>query len=119
MDHEPADYQQQVRMWGMIMHLSQLANFLMPIAGIVIPIVIWQVKKNEMPELDIHGKIIVNWLLSSLVYGVLCVILLFALVGWLLLPALAVLGIAFPIIGGVKANNGEIWKYPLSITFIR
>ena len=119
MELQPAEYQQQVRMWGMIMHLSQLANFLLPVAGIVAPIVIWQIKKNEMPELDIHGKIIVNWLLSSLIYGVLCFFLVFALIGLFLLPALAVLGIVFPIIGGIKANSGEVWKYPLTIPFIR
>ena len=118
-EYGPVDREQQVRTWGMIMHLSQLANFLLPVAGIIIPIVIWQVKKNELPELDIHGKIIVNWMLGTLIYGVVCFLLVFALVGFVLLPVLAALGIIFPIIGGIKANNGEVWKYPLSIAFFR
>jgi uncharacterized Tic20 family protein len=33
--------------------------------------------------------------------------------------ALVIIGIVFPIIGGIKANNGEVWKYPLSIPFFK
>ena len=29
------------------------------------------------------------------------------------------ISIVFPIIGGIKANNGELWKYPLSIQFLK
>jgi uncharacterized Tic20 family protein len=119
MNLQPVPSDSQVRLWAMAMHLSQLANCIVPAAGIIIPIVIWQVKKNEMPELDVHGKIIANWLISALIYSVMSVLLLFALVGFILLPVLAVLAIIFPIIGGVKANNGEVWKYPLTITFFR
>jgi uncharacterized Tic20 family protein len=37
--------------------------------------------------------------------------------GMLLFALLGILAVVFPIIGGLKANNGEVWKYPLSITF--
>jgi uncharacterized Tic20 family protein len=60
-----------------------------------------------------------NWLISALLYGVLCIPLAFVFIGFFLALALAVLGIVFPIIGGIKANNGEVWKYPLSITFLK
>ena len=113
------DHEQQVRLWGMIMHLSQLANYLLPVAGIVAPIVLWQVKKTELPELDAHGKMIVNWLLSFMIYFFVSFLLVFIFIGFLFLAALFVLSIVFPIIGGIKANNGELWKYPLSITFFR
>ena len=59
----------------------------------------------------------VNWIISEILYGVLCVILLFVVVGLPLLVALGVLAVVFPIIGGIKANNGEVWRYPMSITF--
>ena len=29
------------------------------------------------------------------------------------------MGIVFPIIAGVKANNGELWEYPLTIKFLK
>ena len=110
--------EQQTRQWAMFLHFSLLAGFIIPIAGIAVPIVIWQIKKNELPEIDVHGKVVVNWLLSALIYGVIGGILVFVLIGIPLLMALAALCVVFPIIGGIKANTGEVWKYPLSITFL-
>src|SRR5947207_2717362 len=49
---------QQTRQWAMVLHLSQFAGYAVPLAGLIAPIVIWQVKKNELPGIDAHGKII-------------------------------------------------------------
>ena len=35
----------------------------------------------------------------------------------LLLPIVWIGGIVFMVIGGIKANTGEVWKYPLAIPF--
>lgn len=104
---------------GMFLHLSQLFNLILPPAGIIAPIVIWQVKKDEMPALDAHGKMVTNWLISCLIYGVISFVLTFVLIGLLGFLALALMGIIFPIIGGIKANNGEFWEYPLTIKFLK
>ena len=104
---------------GMFLHLSQLANLLIPLAGVILPIVLWQMKKDEMPALDAHGKMVVNWLISSLIYWVVSGVLSIVLIGFLGMLALVVMGIVFPIIGGIKANNGELWEYPLTIKFLK
>ena len=109
---------QNTRQWAMFLHFSQLAGFFIPFAGFIVPILIWQLKKEEMPELDIHGKIVVNWLISGLIYCFICSILVFVLVGVFLFMALGLIGVIFPIIGGIKANEGKTWKYPLSFNFI-
>ncbi len=111
--------EQRARQWAMFIHLSQLAGFLAPLAGLVIPILLWQIRKNELPGTDIHGKIVLNWILSEIVYFIGCVVLVFCLIGIPLLVALLVLGIIFPIIGALKANNGEAWPYPLSIEWLK
>ena len=72
-----------------------------------------------MPALDAHGKMVVNWMISSTIYAVVSLVLCLVLVGFLMLIALAVVGILFPIIGGIKANNGELWQYPLAIRFLK
>lgn len=113
------DVEQQTRQWAMFLHFSQLAGLVVPLAGLVVPIVVWQLKKPELPEIDVHGKIVVNWILSEIIYAVVSVALVFVFVGIPLLIALGVLAIVFPIIGGIKANNGEVWRYPLSIPFFR
>jgi uncharacterized Tic20 family protein len=104
---------------GMFLHISQLLNLLFPSLGIIAPILIWQLKKDEIPALDAHGKMIANWMISALIYSVVSGILCFVLIGFLGLAALFVMGIVFPIIGAVKANNGEFYEYPLTIKFLK
>ena len=104
---EASSEDQETRLWGMLLHLSVFAGYAIPIAGLVAPIVIWQVRKVDLPQIDVHGKIVVNWIISM------------ALIGIPLLILLGVLGLVFPIIGGIKANNGEAWEYPLSIQFFK
>ena len=105
----------QTRTWAMILHLSQLGNFVIPFSGVIAPIVIWQLKKDEMPELDAHGRIVANWLVSALLWGLVCLLLTLVVIGAFLAIALAVANVAFVIIGGIKANDGVAWKYPLSL----
>jgi uncharacterized protein len=109
----------EAQMWAMFLHLSQLGNFLVPFSGVVAPIVIWQLNKDKMATIDEHGKVVVNWMISAFIYAIVCALLVLLLIGIPLLIVLAVLGVVFPIIGGIKANNGEVWKYPLSITFLK
>lgn len=114
-----ASSDKNARMWSMFLHLSLLSNFIIPIAGIIAPIVIWQIKKDEYPIVDAHGKNAVNWIISAVIYGAVCLILTLAVIGIFLLAILGVLAIVFPVIAGIKANNGEVWKYPLSIQFLK
>ena len=111
------DHGKQARTWAMALHFSQFAVFAVPIAGIIAPIVIWQIKKDEYPEIDEHGKNVANWLISSFIYTLVSAILTVAVIGFALLLVLLVLDVVYPIVGGIKANNGETWKYPGSITF--
>jgi uncharacterized Tic20 family protein len=91
----------------------------LPVVGWLAPVLIWQLKKDELPGLDAHGRVVVNWLISEIIYAVVCGLLCFVCVGIPLLVVLGIIGIVFPIIGGVKAQNGEAWSYPGSIRFLR
>lgn len=118
MPARPVDIEQQTRQWAMLLHLSLLAGFVIPFGGLIVPILIWQLKKTELPGIDAHGKVVVNWIISLIIYAIVCGLLCLVLIGIPLLLILAVLHLIFPIIGAVKANEGELWKYPLSITFL-
>lgn len=107
------------RQMGMWLHLSQLANVILFPVGIIVPIVLWQTQKDKIPGLDAHGKMVVNWMISSVIYAVVSVVLMFVLIGFLTILAVGIMGIVFPIIGGMKANNGELWEYPLTIKFLK
>jgi len=106
-------------MWGMFIHLSQLLGFLLFGLGFIVPIVLWQVKKNESEVINQHGMIVVNWLITAVILGVIFSVLSYILIGIPLLLALGVVAVIFPIVGGIKANNGEIWHYPISIKFFK
>ncbi len=108
-----------VNRWSMFVHLSQLCGIMWPMAGWVVPIILWQIKKDESEIIDKHGKIVANWLLTTLIAGIVCILLVFILIGIPLLIALVVLNIVFPIIGAAKANDGKIWPYPMSIKFFK
>jgi uncharacterized Tic20 family protein len=101
----------------MILHLSLFAGHTIPLGGIIAPIVIWQVKKDEMPEIDEHGRNAANWVISNIIYLAVCIALCFVFVGIPLLIALAVLNVVFPAVAAIKANEGQVWKYPLAIPF--
>lgn len=101
--------------WAMILHLSQFAYYVVPFAGIVAPIVIWQIKKDEFPIIDKHGKIVVNWLITVTIAYCVCIPLIFAIVGIPLMIALSIAQVAFAIIGAVKASSGELWPYPCTV----
>jgi len=103
--------------WSMFIHLSLLCGFIFPFFGLIVPVILWQVKKNESQVIDKHGRIVVNWIITEIILSIMFGILCLLLVGIPLLAALIVLGIVFPIIGGIKANNGEAWSYPFSIKF--
>jgi uncharacterized protein len=107
------------RQWAMFLHFSQFFGFVLPLAGLIVPIVIWQVKKDELPWLDAHGKNVVNWMISEIIYFFASVLLVIVIVGIPLLIAMGVCAIVFPIIGGIKANNGVVWRYPMSIAFFK
>ena len=111
--------EQEMRQWAMFLHLSQLAGYILPLLGLVVPIIIWQSKKDQFPILDVHGKNVVNWIISELIYGAICFVLMVVVNGIPLLGILGILAVVFPIIGGIRANNGEVWRYPFTIEILK
>lgn len=146
------------RTYNVMMHLSQFSNYIFPFLGVIVPIVMWATRKEESKSVDVNGKIILNWTISTFIYGLVLVLLLVAAVlvfgggmalsgiayengtfdgfveespwmvfrflgtlGVILLPLIiiGILDFIFTIIGAVKASNGEVWNYPLSIRFFK
>lgn len=102
-----------------ITHLSQLITLITGFGSLLLPLVLWLTQKEKVYQMDAHGKNIVNFQLSLIVYAIICIplILLFGL-GLLGFVVLGIISIVFPIINAIRANNGETPKYPLSLNFI-
>lgn len=123
----PPNPESQARMWNMLCHISALAGMIgVPFGNILGPLVVWQIKKNEFPSVAIHGKAALNFQITMtialFVGAAAAFILSFLCVGFLLIPlvmVVALVGVVFAIIAGIKANNGEDYKYPCSIEFVK
>lgn len=102
-----------------ITHLSQLVMLVTGFGSLIVPLIIWATQKEKVFQMDTHGKNIINFQLSLIVYCIICVplILLFGL-GILGFVVLGIIAIVFPVINAIKASNGETPIYPLSFSFI-
>jgi uncharacterized Tic20 family protein len=98
-----------------LMHVSQFAGHVIPLAGFVAPILLWATKKDEDELVDLHGRIILNWLITALILGILGGILTFIIIGIPILIAVGICSVVFPIMGAIKASNNETWMYPFSL----
>lgn len=118
--NEPAQQPAPVRdretnQWAMFIHFSILAGWIVPIGGLIVPIILWQMKKDELPGIVPHAEVVLNWIVSSLVYALICFVLMIVVIGIFGFMALGLATIIFAIVGGIKANDGELWEYPGTI----
>lgn len=104
----------------MIMHLSQLLDFITGIGGFIVPLILWATQKDKIENMDEQGKEIMNFQISLFIYSIVCIPLIFLFgLGFLLLIVVGILGLIFPIINAIKASNGEPTNYPMTIRIIQ
>lgn len=112
-------YNMQERQWALICHLSALSGYVIPFGNLIVPIIIWSMKKDEFPAVDAHGKEVINFQISMTIWMIISGILIVLLIGIPLLIVLAIVQVVFVIIGAIKADSGQFYKYPLTIQFIK
>ena len=106
------------RMWAMFCHLGGLAGFIFPFGNIIAPLVIWLVKKEDYPLVNDQGKEAINFQISMTIYILASVVLIFLVIGIPLLIILGIFSLIVVIIAAIKANEGEKYRYPLTIRFL-
>ena len=112
--------EKDARMWGMLCHLSALAFFFLPSLGQIIgPLVVWLIKKDEIPLVDREGKKSLNFQITVSIAALVLTPFILLVIGIPLLFLLGVFALVFTIIAAVKTSNGESFEYPLSIKFFK
>jgi len=107
----------QERLWAMLAHLlSFVAAYLF--LGFVAPLIVLLVFGPRSAFVRAHAVESLNFNLTWLLYGIIAVILAFVLIGFLILAILGVAYVVLVIIASVQANNGQFFRYPLTIRFI-
>jgi uncharacterized Tic20 family protein len=107
------------RQWALFTHLSALAGLIIPFGNLLGPLVFWQIKKNEMPFADDQGKEALNFQITVTIAMVVSLILMVVLIGFLLIFVVGIAALILSILAAVKANNGEYYRYPMTLRLIK
>lgn len=107
------------RLWGMLCHLISFSGYLIPFGSVIGPLIIWLIKKDEMPFVDDQGKESLNFQLTMMIAVIVSAILMLVLIGFLMLGVLIIFQIVVVIMASIKANDGIKYRYPYTIRFIK
>lgn len=113
------------RNWALFGHLSAFSAFITGFGCILGPLIIWLVKRDTMPFAADQAKEALNFNITLLIVGIGLGIFSVVTLGIGLivaLPAFLVLFIGWiilTIVGAVNANNGVLYRYPLTLRLIQ
>ncbi len=107
-----------------VLHLSIFLGTAFPVIGMIVPVVIWQWKRQTLPMIDPHGRMAVNFIISMIVYWLAVGavgLVTYGMFGLIYVPiiVLGIVGVVFPLIAAMKANQGIFWRYPYIYNWIR
>jgi uncharacterized protein len=112
------------RSYALWLHLSLLAHLVLSVIAIIIPIIMWQAKKDESPFLDDHGRESVNFQISLIIWSVVFALVSIPIgfltcgVGFVIAFVPYVIGIVGMIQASTAANRGEFYRYPMTMRFV-
>ncbi|MCL1049803.1 DUF4870 domain-containing protein [Shewanella abyssi] len=104
---------------GIVVHLTSFSGYLIPFGSILGPLIVWLMQRDELPFVDSCGRNCLNFKISMAIYAMISAVLMLIGVGFILLGIIAIVDIVLTIIAAMKASEGESYKYPLSINFIK
>lgn len=113
------------RSWAMACHLAALSVLVTGIGIVLGPLIVWLVKKDEMPFVNDQGKEALNFNLTLCLLGVvlgLFVLITFGIGALLVLPLSILIGVLWlivTIVAAIKANDGEYYRYPFALRLIK
>ncbi len=110
----------QEQNWAMLCHLSALAGFVFPFGNLIGPLVVWLLKRAEMPQVERHGKESLNFQISVTIAALLCIPLMFILIGIPLIFAVGIGALVLTVMATVKVSNGDFeHRYPFTLRLLK
>ena len=107
------------RTWAMLCHFSAFAGLIFPFGNFFAPLIIWLIKKEELPFVEDQGKEVLNFQISMTIYllisGMLCIIL----IGIPIIIGLVIFCFIITIIAAISANDGKSYRYPINLRLIK
>jgi len=98
-----------------------LAHLLGLLFGIIGALIYWLVNKdkNETPFVQDQAQEVLNFQINVLGAMIISGILMIVVIGLFLFPLVALTALVLSILGAIKANNGESFRYPFIIRLIK
>ena len=106
---------------AMLVHLLPMLGFMIPGINIVIPLVIWFIKRDKSPYIDHHAREELNFQITLSVVIAIWIALKMMLVGLLLLPLVPIaiiLVLIFMVRAAIIASRGEYYRYPVTLRLV-
>jgi hypothetical protein len=109
----------EARQWAMFCHFAAFLGLVFPFGNLLGPLIVWQIKKDLDPFVDQQGKEALNFQISVALAAVLCFFLMVVVIGFPLLILLGIGALVLTIIAGIKANEGQAYRYPFSWRLVK
>src|SRR5215203_6406050 len=106
------------RTWGMMAHLSSVIAWSLGGMTFIGPLIVWLIKKDQSPFIADQAKEALNFQIACFIAALICGALMFVIIGFFLLPVVAIGNIVFSIIAAMEANKGVYYRYPYTIRLI-
>lgn len=97
-------------LWVVFCHISLVLG-----VGIIVPLIVYLVKKDESPTITYHAKEALNFHLSIVIYSFACAI---TCIGIPLAIVIGIAGIVLSIIAAVRVKDPIPYRYPLTLRLV-
>jgi uncharacterized protein len=95
-------------------HLSALIG-----VGFILPLIVWLVKRRDPDSVAAHAAEALNFHISLLIYAIFLVPLCLIYIGIPLLIGMGIASIVLAIIAALRASDGILYRYPLTIRMVK
>jgi len=109
----------EARQWAMFCHLSALLGIWIPFGTLIGPLVLWQLKRESDTFIDAQGKEALNFQITVAIASAISLLLMIVVIGFFLFGLVAIGALVLTIIGGVKANEGQPYRYPFTWRLVK
>lgn len=107
------------RTWAMLCHFSTYIGFIFPFGNIIVPLIIWLSKREDIPLVEDQGREALNFQISMTIYFIISGILCIILIGIPILIGLIIFDFIITIVAAISANDGKYYRYPINLKLIK
>jgi len=107
------------RTWAMLCHFSTYIGFIFPFGNIIVPLIIWLSKREDLPLVEDQGREVLNFQISMTIYFIISGILCIILIGIPIVIGLIIFDFIITIVAAISANDGKSYRYPINLRLIK